>query len=124
MHYCIILTVPPSDQILTDVGNSTGYPSGSTVQVTAGVPHTFTCTIKGARPPALARWSIESVGIRDDNITASHVKHGKLEDTISEFTFVPEQSHRGKYVWCIVDDEHPALDQQVITSVVLDVNGE
>ncbi|XP_072013084.1 nephrin-like isoform X2 [Amphiura filiformis] len=118
----LIVTIPPSAQTLADANNSTGYLTGTTVQVTAGVPHTFTCTIKGARPAATARWSIESVGIQADNITTRMRKEGKLEDTISEFTFIPEESHGGKFVWCIVDDDHPALDQQMITSVVLDVN--
>ncbi|XP_072048940.1 uncharacterized protein [Amphiura filiformis] len=118
----LIVTIPPSAQTLADVNNSSGYLTGTTVQVTAGVPRTFTCTIKGARPAAYAHWSIESVGIQADNITTRMRKEGKLEDTISEFTFIPEESHGGKFVWCIVDDDHPALDQQMITSVVLDVN--
>lgn len=116
--------VPPSAQIFTDANNGTGYSTGTKVNVTAGVPHTFTCTVKGARPAATARWSIESVGIQADNITTRFQKDGKLEDTISEFTFIPEQSHGGKFVLCIVGDEHPALDSQMITSVVLNVNGK
>nr|XP_054760915.1 synaptogenesis protein syg-2-like [Lytechinus pictus] len=50
-------TSPPSDVIISDIQSHGGYHGNSYNTMTTGDPHDVTCTVQGARPPALIEWN-------------------------------------------------------------------
>ncbi|XP_063959649.1 peroxidasin-like [Lytechinus pictus] len=55
----VLHPAPPSDVIISDIQSHGGYHENSYITMTTGDPQDITCTVQGARQPALIEWNTD-----------------------------------------------------------------
>ncbi|XP_041470779.1 peroxidasin-like [Lytechinus variegatus] len=87
----VLCPAPPSDVIISDIHG--GYHEYSYVTMTTGDQQNITCTVRGARPPALIEWStdVERIQVMDQiNVVKSQSYVSHRVATITPFPLETE----------------------------------
>nr|XP_054760903.1 nephrin-like [Lytechinus pictus] len=111
----VLSPVKPRAVTIADSGSRVEYPDDSYTLMTAGKQHNVTCTVRGARPPALIEWSTDVEGIQVmDQI---NVVQGQSYVSRREAIITPSKDDHDKYIRC--QASHRKLTKVLQTSIRL-----
>lgn len=96
-----------------------GYPDNPYVTMTAGDPRDITCTVRGARPPALIEWRTDAKHIQ----VMDQVNVVKGQSYISHrgATITPSKDYHNRIIRCLAS--HRELQNVLQATILLDVQG-
>lgn len=93
------LLAPPSDLFISDDRSPMGYPDNPYISMTTGEPRDITCTVRGARPPALIEWRTDAKHIQ----VMDQVNVVEDQSYISRrvATITPSEDYHNRIIRCL-----------------------
>eukprot|EP00057_Strongylocentrotus_purpuratus_P020219 XP_011674693.1 PREDICTED: uncharacterized protein LOC105443342 [Strongylocentrotus purpuratus] len=95
----VIVYAPPSDLFISDDRSPMGYPDNPYITMTAGEPRDITCTVRGARPPALIEWRTDAEHIQV--MDQVNVVEGQSYVSRRETTITPSNDYHNRIIRCL-----------------------
>ncbi|XP_030834828.1 titin-like [Strongylocentrotus purpuratus] len=117
----VLNPAPPSDLFISDDRSPIGYPDNPYISMTAGEPRDITCTVRGARPPALIEWrtDAEHIQVMDQVDVVQGQSYMYISRGVA--TITPSKDYHNRIIRCLAS--HRELQNVLQATILLNIQG-